>query len=192
MVKPKVSSSLSEKEMDKAEKQFEAFDNQIKEMTLDRMNTAPKEDTEAQTKISQKEIDKSKDVYLKPIRTIGSKEKFNETYRKDYEYATEYVCFIAENNEIIGEEIDMWTKPFAGMPAEEWKIPVNKPLWAPRHVAEQIARSKYHRLVMNNVSTGSEGGHQFYGAMAVDKTVQRLDARPASTKKSIFVGASSF
>ncbi len=40
--------------------------------------------------------------------------------------------------------------------------------------------------------TGADGMGQYYGAMAADKTVQRLDARPVSTRKSIFMGASSF
>ena len=193
MSKPKVSNSLAEREIDKAEKQFQAFDDQVKEMTLDRMNLAPKEEVEPQTKISQKEFDKSKEVYLKPIRSIGCQEKFNEKYRKDYQFAIEYVCFIAENHEIIGEEIDLWTKPFAGMPAEEWKIPTNKPIWAPRHVAEQLSRCKYHRLTMDqNIKSGADGNGQYFGAMCVDKTIPRLDARPASTKKSIFMGANNF
>jgi hypothetical protein len=55
-------------------------DNDVKKMTLDRMNQAPKEDIEPQTKLSQSDIEKSKDVYLKPLRTIGSREKFNEKY----------------------------------------------------------------------------------------------------------------
>ena len=36
-LKPKVSDS----EMDKLEKQFEAFDDHVKQLTLDRMNQAP-------------------------------------------------------------------------------------------------------------------------------------------------------
>jgi len=33
---------------------------------------------------------------------------------------------------------------------------------------------------------------QFYGSMAVDTTIQRLDALPATKTKSIFMGAHSF
>ena len=39
---------------------------------------------------------------------------------------------------------------------------------------------------------GDERGNQYYGSMAVDTTIQRLDALPVSTNKSIFMGASSF
>lgn len=191
--KPKARSSLAEQELDKVEKQFEAFDANVKELTLDRMNQAPKQDLEPQTKLSQSEIEKSDDIYLKPFRQIGSREKFNEKYRSDYEFATEYVRFIPENKEIIGETIDLWTKPFAGMPAQEWKVPVGKPVWGPRHLAERITGCKYHRLVMQqNVTTESGTYGQFYGSMAADTVIQRLDAVPVSTRKSIFMGASGF
>ena len=123
--KLKSTSTLAQKELDKAETQFQDFDKQVKEMTLDRMNEAPKLEVEPQTKMAQKDIQNSKDVYLKPHKTIGSKEKFNEKFREDYNFSTQVVQFIAENKEIIGEEIDIWTKPFPGMPAEEWKVPCN-------------------------------------------------------------------
>jgi len=185
--------SESQKQLQEAEKQFEAFDQNIKDMTMDRMNAAPKQEVESQTKMSQTDIQKSTDIYLKPFRSIGSKEKFNEDYRDSWNFDKEYVQFIAENKEIIGEAIDIWTKPYAGLPAEWWKVPVNKPVWGPRHLAEQIKSRSYHRLVMQqNVSAGSDGMGQYYGSMAVDTTVQRLDAIPVSSKKSIFMGAKSF
>jgi len=161
-------------------------------MTMDRMNAAPKQETEGQTKMSQVDIAKSKDIYLKPKKSIGSKEKFNEDYRKEYEFQKEYVQFIAENNEIIGETIDLWTKPFAGMPAEEWDVPTNKPVWGPRYLAEQIKRAFYHRMTMENKVIENNGVGQMYGQMAVDTTIQRLDARPVSSRKSVFMGAASF
>lgn len=188
--KPKPTSSLAEKELDKAEKQFEEFDANVRSLTLDRMNMAPNANQEPMTQLSQSELSKSKDVYLKPFRTVASREKFNENYRKEYEYAKEYVNFIAENKMIIGEIIEMWTKPFAGMPAEEWKIPVNKPIWAPRYVAEQIKRARYHILSMRDtIASGADHMGQYFGSMAVDSTIQRLDAHPVGGSKSVFMGA---
>ena len=67
--RPDAKSSLGNEELDKAEKQFETFDENIKSMTLDRMNTAPKLDQEAQTKISNRDIDKMKEIYLKPDKS---------------------------------------------------------------------------------------------------------------------------
>lgn len=191
--KPKPASSLAEKELEKCEKQFEEFDKNVKELTQDRMNKAPKEDAEPQTKLSQSEIEKAKEIYLKPKRTVSSKEKFDEKWRDDYEFSKENVRFIAENKEIIGETIELWTKPFPGVPAQEWAVPVNIPLWGPRHLAERLTNCKYHRLVMQkNIMTGSDGKGQYYGAMAADTTIQRLDAIPVSSKKSIFMGAVNF
>ncbi len=185
--------STSQKELDKAAAHFDEYDKNIKEMTLDRMNMAPKEDVEPQTKLSQKEIEKSKDIYLKPTKKIADGQKFNEKFREDWEFSKEYVQFIAEHKELIGECIETWTHPFGGVGAEFWIVPTNKPVWGPRYLAEQIKRKRYHRLVMKeNVSTGSDGLGSYFGAMAADTTIQRLDANPVSTRKSIFMGSKSF
>jgi hypothetical protein len=190
--KPQVNSA-SQKELDRVEKQFDAFQEEVKSLTLDRLNAAPAEEKEQQTKLSQKEIAASKDIYLKPKRTYPSKEKFNEAFRADYDFAKEYVCFIAENHELIGESINMWTKRFPGVPAEEWEVPVNKPVWGPRYLAEQIKGCSYHRLSMQEGKiTGADGMGSYYGNMVADSTIQRLNAIPASQRKSIFMGASGF
>lgn len=190
--KPKPHTSLAAKELEKCEEQFKAFDDNVQQLTMDRMNQAPKEDKEPH-QIAQRDIDNSKDVYLKPFRTIGSREKFNERFRGDYEFAKEYVRFIARNEEAQGETIDMWTKPYPGMPAEEWKVPVGKPVWAPRYVAERLHNCNYHRMTMTDQVTGGDSmGTKYYGQMAVDSIIQRLDATPVSNKKSIFMGAGGF
>ncbi len=147
-------------------------------------------ESEHQTKLSSKEIDASNKNVLKPQRSIGVRDKFNDKFRQDYEFQKEIVNFIAENKEIIGENIEMWTRPFGGMPAEYWVVPTNKPVWAPRYVAEQIKRKSYHRLRMNEATTNSNGGYSFYGQPVVESTVQRLDAFPVSKNRSVFMGAS--
>lgn len=191
--KPRIKTSLAEQEIEKLEKNFQEFDSNVKEMTLDRMNKAPKQEVEPQTKLASSEIAKKKEIYLKPHRTIGCQEKFNEKWRDDYNFKKEMVHFIAENKEIIGEMIDIWCRPFPGLPAEWYKVPVNTPVWGPRYLAEQIKECKYHRLIMKeNVATGGDHGGTYYGAMAADMTVQRLDAIPVSERKSVFMGAGSF
>lgn len=191
--KPKLASSSSQNELDKAAKQFEAFDAEIKEMTIDRMNMAPKEESEPQTKLSSKEIENSSKIWLKPERVVADRQKFNEKFRDKWNFAKEYVQFIAEHKEIIGETIEIWTHPFGGVGAEFWKVPTNKPVWGPRHLAEQIKSKCYHRLVMQpHVTTDRDGMGQYYGSLAVDTIVQRLNAEPVSTRKSIFMGAGAF
>ena len=43
-----------------------------------------------------------------------------------------------------------------------------------------------------DIITESGGYGQMYGALAVDTTVQRLDARPAKERTQVFMGASNF
>lgn len=190
--KPKAKNSASERELDKAAKQFEAYEEQIKDLTMDRLNATPKQDVEPQTKLGSKDIEKSKDIYLKPKRTISGTDKFNEKYRESYNFDKEFVHFIAENKEIIGESIELWTKPYAGVPAELWVVPVNTPVWGPRYLAEQIKRKFYHRLRTEDRTTGVDNFGTHYGTIVADTTIQRLDAHPVSSRKSIFMGAASF
>ena len=191
--KPETSNSTAQRELDKAEEQFKAFDENVKELTMDRMNLVPKLEQDSQTKIAQKDLDKKSEVYLKPERTVSCKEKFNEKFRSNYEYDKEYVGFIPEHNEIKGDVIEIWTKPYSGVPAEFWKVPTNTPVHGPRYLAEQIKRKFYHRLTMKqNVTSGSDGHGQYFGVLAADTTIQRIDARPISSRRSIFMGASSF
>lgn len=190
--KPKVHSA-SQKELDKADAEFKKFDEDVKSMTLDHMNQAPKEERDVQTKLSQKEIQNSKETYLKPERSISSKEAFNEKFRAEFDYQKEYVNFIAENLEIIGETIETWTKKFPGQPAEFWKVPANKPVWGPRYLAEQIKRCNYHVFSMDEKQImGADGMGSYTGRIVVDSVKQRLDAHPVSARKSIFMGASGF
>jgi hypothetical protein len=192
MSKPKLENSYGQKELDRAETTFNQFNTEVQNLTLDRMNEAPKAESEQQTKISQKELAKTNDVYLKAMRTISSKEQFNEKYREDYNHKKEYVRFIAENKEMIGDSIELWTKPFAGIPAEFWQVPSNKPVMGPRYLAEQIKRCTYHRLRMEDRPVGADYAGSYVGAMVVDNTINRLDAYPVSERKSIFMGASGF
>jgi len=69
--KPKMAVGPAEKELIKAEEQFQQFDDNIKSLTMDRMNMAPKVEHEPQTKLAQSEIQKKPDIYLKPHKTIG-------------------------------------------------------------------------------------------------------------------------
>jgi len=190
--KPKNLNSASEKELDKAQEQFDQFDKEIKEMTLDRMNMAPKQEVEPQTKMSQNEIANTKDIYLKPLKVISCKEKFNEKFRDDYNFQKEYVNFIAEHKELIGESIPIWTRPFPGMPAEEWEVPTNTPVWGPRYLAEQIKRKFYHRLIMKETPRQQTGAGILYGNMAADSIIPRLDAQPVTKRKSVFMGDKPF
>jgi hypothetical protein len=193
MAEEKKLHSSSAKEIEKAKEQFDQFDQSVKDLTLDRMNMAPKLETEPQVKLSSKELQIGADKvhYLKPIHSISCPQKFNENFRDEYNYRKQYVPFIAEHNELKGENIEIWTRPYGGMPAEEWRVPTNKVVWGPRYLAEQIKKKSYHRLIMQeNIAREQTGLGVMYGQMAVDTTINRLDARPVNqNRKSIFIGA---
>ncbi len=182
-------------ELEKAAQQFKDFDQQVKSLTLDKVNEAPTLELEQQTKLSSREIANIKAIYLKPVKTIGPApcEKFNEKWRSEHNFKTEYVNFIAENKEILGEDIEIWTKPFPGMDLEFWRVPVNKPVWGPRHLAEQIKKCSYHTFKTDqSIITESHGMGSNYGAMVAKHTVNRLDAIPFSERKSLFMGSQPF
>lgn len=196
--RPEVSAS-AQKELDKAQDQFDEFDHQVKQAVARRTDKV--EEQEPQTKLSSKELEKKPDIYLKPTRSYppgvnpktGEKEKFNEKFRDDWNYSKEYVHFIAEHKELIGETIELWTKPFPGVPCEEWKVPTNKPVWGPRYLAEQIARKFYHRLKTEDRPIAEIGsGITQTGQMVVDTTIQRLSAVPVTRRKSIFMNGAGF
>ena len=199
--KPKMINSESQKQLDRAEQQFEAFDSNVKEMTMDRVSQlAPKADRPDEAPISQRDLMNSKDIYLKPEKIIetgvnpktGEREKFNEKFRAAYEYDKELVQFQAVNNEIIGETLEIWTKPYGGRNCEVWKVPVKEAVWGPRYLAEQIKRKFYHRMKTEDRTTAQGEGMTYYGSMAVDHTIQRLDAYPVSQKRSVFMGSRNF
>lgn len=188
--KPKVKDSYQQREIDKVETQFKQFDEQVKELTQDRMNEAPKEEKEPQNKLSEREKQKMDGIWLKPKKVIScGDQKFNEKFRDEYNFKKEFVSFIAENHEIIGDNIEIWTRPYGGLPAEYWEVPTNKKVYGPRYLAEQIKKKSYHRLTTQDTITGSnELGGQNFGCLVIDKTIQRLDAIPVSDRKSIFMG----
>ncbi|MDE1970963.1 MAG: hypothetical protein KGI50_05305 [Patescibacteria group bacterium] len=181
---------IPKKELDKLQVQFDEYKEKVDQLTHDRLSASTPEESDPQKKMSSREIADSKDIKLKPNRSLFGQEKFNEKFREDYNFAIEQVRFIAENHEIIGESISLWTHPFAGMPYEEWIVPVNMPVWGPRHLAEQIARCYYHRLKIDQSKmTGSDAMGEYNGKVVIDSTKPRLSARPAITQKSIFTGS---
>lgn len=169
-----------QKELDKADAQIQSVPQQMAVCDVNKINNAQIQDYEPQTKLSNREKNKAEAIYLKPDRAIGCRAKFNEDFRKSYEYDRQYVRFVAENNEIIGEGIEIWTKKYPGQPAEFWKVPVNKVVMGPRYLAERIADCKYRRLVMKeDKMTSSDGMGTYFGALQYEEVRHRLDARPA-------------
>ena len=183
--KPEVSSGFAQRELDKAEKQFEEFNDNIKELTTDVTRAAPRTEQEPVHKMSQREMQNADDIYIKPMKSVGDGKKFNEKFREGWDYDKQYIKVKLEHKELIGENIEQWTKPYTGVPAEFWVLPTTKPVWIPRHVANQVKRKYYARLKMDEQTvTGADGTGSYYGKMVVSDTVQRLDCNLVSTSKT--------
>lgn len=169
-------SSRSEQQLNKAAEQFDKFAEDVKSLSVeDAKSSLPSVETEPQTKISKKEANAYDAPVIKPGRAIFSKEKFDEKNRKDFEERSKLVKCIVENNEIVGENVQFWFKEYPGLPAYEWTVPVNKPIYVPRYIAEHLAKRAYIRYVMQECQSVSEGN--LTHSMVAKETRHRIDCR---------------
>lgn len=198
MVRPKVTAE-GQKELEKVESQFNSMEKERQSLDYDQRLNAPKHEYEPQTKMALSEIDQTPKVYLKPKRSFppgvdpktGKAEQFNEKFCQEYNYKKEYVEFIAENNEIIGESADFWVKKFPGTALEEWVIPMNKPIWAPRYVKERLEECGY-TVFRSSQSLKSEEGINYTGYLEIQERKNRLNARDVPKKRNIYMGNHRF
>jgi hypothetical protein len=196
MVRPKLDAE-GQKELDKVEDQINSME--VKTPDYDQRLSAPKHESEPQTKIAQADLAKEPQLYLKPRRTIGpgvnpktgEREKFNEKFRDAYNFAKEYVEFIAENEEIKGETINLWIKKFPGTNTEEWMIPTNKPIWAPRYIKQRLEECGY-TVFVSTQSKMSQDGISYSGYLEVQERKNRLLAREVPKKRNIFMGQNRY
>jgi len=183
MNKPRVNSD-GQKELDKAQEKIDSFQEQAREFNPF-TGLTDIEESEPQTKMSTREARNADAIYIKPIRSIqrpnfksdrcDSRVYWDEKYREDRDRDWEYVRCIVENNEIIGEEVEVWTAKWACDPAHFWKVPVNKPVMIPRMLAEQLSKCHYHRLKMED---NSEKMNYVNSKLVADHVVRRIDCRP--------------
>jgi len=171
--------------------QLAALEADMLGTTMDSMTGAPRKESEPQYKIAQQDINDSS-MYLKPVKMHASREPFNEKFRDSYEFDKKYVQMIAQHNECKGDSIDMWCKPYPGVPATEWIVPVGVPVYVPRFVAEQIKRKFYHTLKMETKPIGDTQHGTYYGAITVKETVNRIDCQPCTNRKSLFFSEEDF
>ena len=181
MNKPKVNSE-GQRVLDKAEESLNTFQEQARDFNpfSGLQNVS---ETDPQTKISTREANAMDAVWVKPIRAIkrptGGKDKatvhWDEKWRSLRDEDWKYVKCIVENNELIGEAIETWTGKWGCDPLHFWKVPVNKPVMIPKHLAEQLSKCQYHRLKM---ADGSEKQNFINANIVVDQVVRRIDARP--------------
>lgn len=188
--KPQLDSGFANKEIDKVEKQFDETEKHLSTLSVDEMNKAPLVKDEPQTKMSKKEV-KEYDApvirpsksFTMPIPKAGMPSWAPEAIARD----EELVKVIAENNEVIGEHIELWAGNYPGQVCGFYQVPVNIPIWIARKVAKRISQCKYHRMKMIDRSQSrlhaemsSQGtSSNPSGELTVTETKQRLDCRLA-------------
>lgn len=188
MTKPRLNSE-SERQLQQAAEKFDAFQEGIKSLNMDQAASIPLTEVEPNTQLSQREIRKAPDIYLKPKKTMFAPgEKFNEKFRDLWDYKKEIVRFIAENKEAPTDAMlcDVWTRPIGGQPAHSWDVPLNKPVWGPRYLAEQIRAKVHNKLVIKEGPITQTQGIDFNTQMAYLEKKPRLSAEPC--REEITVG----
>ena len=175
MGRPRLVDAAANKELERVEQNLSAITEPVKALDPSKIVT---QESAPQTQMSKKEEVTYDAPVLKPIRSINSREPFNEKYREDWKKGWELVKVIVENREIMGECPEPWSKSFAGDPAHQWRVPVNKPVYMPRHLAVQLSKCKYQIFRMEDKQmTNSDGMGTYYGSMVVDSTKDRISIR---------------
>lgn len=181
MNKPKITSE-GQKSLDQSLESLGRLEQKIQEFNpFSGLSNEPTSDP--QTKLSTREANAKEAIWLKPVRSIqrsvGGKDDakvyWDEKNRQAHDEDWKYVKCIVENNEIIGEDIEVWTAKWGCDPAHFWKVPVNRPIMIPKLLAEQLSKCQYHRLKMES---GAEKSNYVNAGIVADHVVRRIDARP--------------
>ena len=123
-------------------------------------------------------------LYMRPVRSVNrpnfktdkvdSRVFFDEKHRKQYDLDWEYVEVTIRHAETPGDSVDAWTGKWGCDPAHYWILPTQKLIAIPRHLAVQLSKCKYHRLVANDRPLAHSQFGLFTGGMAVDSIVERI------------------
>lgn len=179
--RPRLKTQEANIELEKIEGQFVEKENEMANLTMQERQNIPLQEDDTQTKLSKKQLDDMGYEIIKPVRRMGSQQKPNPKWQKEREHAWKLVKAILENKESPGETIEMWSHPFKGDPYDFWKLPTNKPILIPRHLANDIAACNYvqYKMEANEKQVVNEDGAATYIGKMVAKTKKaRLTASP--------------
>jgi len=183
--RPRFLESEKNKEIEKVDLQIDALTQQMSALDQDTINKAPIRETEPQTLMTKAQEKYTDAPVIKPTKSMSAVGKPIPKQAKARKEGWEYVKVIAEHNELIGENIELWINPFAGDPCSYWEIPTNKPIYIPRFLAEHLATRNYHRLKMQDrpatqltAEMHSDGmASQPSGQFVAKETIRRIDCR---------------
>lgn len=179
--RPRLKTKEANIELEKIESQFVEKETEMVNLNMAEKEKIPLQEEDTQTKLSKKQLKDMGYLMIKPARRMGSQQKPNPKWQKEREHAWKMVKAILENKESPGENIEMWTHPFKGDPYDFWKLPTNKPILIPRHLANDVAACNYvqHKMDLKEKNVVDEEGTSLYvGKRVIQTKKARLTASP--------------
>lgn len=153
MNKPRLQSSEANREVERIDNQIKGIQEGIQKVASQDRASIPVAETEEQTKLSKKELTNYDAPVIKYVKAFADKAKLPEKWRAERDHDWELIKVVCENCEIVGEMIEVTTHKWPGDPWAFWQIPVNTPVYIPRHVAKQIHDCHYIRYVQTDPNT---------------------------------------
>ena len=152
--RPKTGSGKIEQELDKVEGQIANIQENILSASPAAIEAkAPEPSNDRIWDLSYREFKAADAPKITYTRMFAPASKPNPRCEAERKRGWEYVKCQCENFEIIGEKIEMWLCKWPGDPYTYWEIPVGKPIYLPRWVAEHLSTREYRRLVMSDRNT---------------------------------------
>ena len=111
---------------------------------------APEVEQQPAVEMSYKDFKATDAPVITFSRAFAAPGKPNPKCEAERRRGWQYVKCICENFEVFGETIELWQCRWPGDPHSFWQVPVNKPIYLPRFVAEHLASRKYHRFKMED------------------------------------------
>ncbi|HEX5553450.1 MAG TPA: hypothetical protein VFX43_09400 [Chitinophagaceae bacterium] len=165
------------KELESAAIAATKMQEQMSALTQDAMQSAPLHEVEAQTKMTKKQVEEYDAPVIRATKSMPSTGKALPQEAQAREDGWKYIKCIAENNEVVGEMIEFWYKKFSGDPIYFWQVPVNKPIYLPKHVAQHISDRKYHVMKMQSKPIHEVAFGEPMDRLVCQETRRRLDCR---------------
>lgn len=181
MKKPQLASGFAQKEVDRVDAEFKSTTDANANLTQDVLSKAPVKELVPDPFAPKRQLLSAEVPRIVPTFSRGPNGKKKPEQESLRKRAWEYVKVVCSNMEVAGEQIEFWHKPpISGEDCNFWQVPVNRPVWIPRHVAEHIKSRKYHRLMMQEeITVESSGYGEFKGKMVASHSLQRLDCTSA-------------
>lgn len=149
----------------------------LAEEMMEARSVLPEVEEDRGFQYSKKEVAVQEVPVIRPRKSVSHPAPFNEKFRKQWNRGWQYVTAIVDNHELIGQDVECWTKQFPGDPAHFWIIPCNRPVKIPRLLVEQLNKCCYSRMTMEAQPTQQKDGAVFYGAMKRESLRHRISAR---------------